>query len=68
MEKIKERIIEELKCGVDFVPYIEGQENLSDDDWQDIANEIGNTLYYDDCIGTYTMEGFVSYFKTVEPQ
>lgn len=69
IERIKKTIIESLNDGWDYVEYQDGQEYLLDDsDWQDIANVIGNTLYYDVRVGTYTMEGYARYFKTVEPE
>ena len=45
-EKIKKEIIDSLTL-THCCSYIDEQENLSDEDWQDISNAVGLDIYYD---------------------
>lgn len=62
-EEVKQQIIAELNDG-DCCPYIDGQENMSEEDWQEIADAVQKNLIYDPCGLTYTADGFARYFKT----
>lgn len=62
-EAIKEQIIAELKDG-DCCTYIDEQEYLTEDDWQEIADAVQKNLVFDPCGLTYTADGFTRYFKT----
>lgn len=62
-DKIKEEIIDTLKENNDCCSYIDGQENMSDDDWQEIADSVQHNLIYDPCGLTYTADAFARYFK-----
>lgn len=62
-DKIKEEIIDTLKENNDCCSYIDGQENMTDEDWQDIADSVQHNLIFDPCGLTYTADGFARYFK-----
>lgn len=62
-DNIKKEIIDTLKDNNDCCSYIDGQENMSDEDWQEIANSVQHNLIYDPCGLTYTADGFARYFK-----
>lgn len=61
-EKIKKEIIDSLTL-THCCSYIDEQENLSDEDWQDISNAVGLDIYYDPKGLTYTSKGFGAFFK-----
>lgn len=61
-EKIKQKIIDSLTL-THCCSYIDEQENLSDEDWQDISNAVGLDIYYDPSGLTYTSKGFGAFFK-----
>ena len=61
-EKIKQKIIDSLTL-THCSSYIDEQENLSDEDWQDISNAVGLDIYYDPSGLTYTSKGFGAFFK-----
>ena len=63
-DKIKEEIIDTLKENNDCCSYIDGQENMSEDDWQEIADSVQHNIIFDPCGLTYTADGFTRYFKT----
>lgn len=54
---LKKHIIDEINGGADYVSYNEFQENLSDEDWQNIADQVGKDIMYDPCGSVYTEEG-----------
>jgi len=62
-EKIKQEIIDTLKDSNDCCSYIDEQENLTEEDWQEIADSVQHNLIYDPCGLTYTADGFARYFK-----
>lgn len=64
-DKIKEEIIDTLKENNDCCSYIDGQENMTDEDWQEIADSVQHNLIFDPCGLTYTSDGFTRYFKMV---
>jgi len=62
-DEIKQEIIDTLKDNNDCCSYIDGQENMSDEDWQEIADSVRHNLIFDPCGLTYTADGFARYFK-----
>lgn len=62
IEKIKKEIIDSLTL-THCCSYIDEQENLSDEDWQDISNAVESDIYYDPKGLTYTSKGFGAFFK-----
>jgi hypothetical protein len=62
-DKIKEEIIDTLKNDGDCCSYIDGQENMSEEDWQEIADAVQKNLIFDPCGLTYTSDGFARYFR-----
>ena len=64
-EEIKQEIITELEGDGDYSSYIDGQEYLTEDDWQEIADTVQKSLIYDDCGLVYTADGFARYFKLI---
>lgn len=61
---MKQEIIRELKeFGV--CSYTQGQEGLSEADWQDIAKEVGEDIYYDSNGMSYTRSGHNRHVKLV---
>lgn len=62
-DEIKQEIIDTLKDNNDCCSYIDGQENMSEEDWQDISNAVESDIYYDPEGLTYTSKGFGAFFK-----
>jgi hypothetical protein len=62
-EEIKQEIITELEGDGELSSYIDGQEYLSENDWEDIADAVQKNLIYDPCGLVYTADGFVNNFK-----
>ena len=62
-DKIKEEIIDTLKENNDCCSYIDGQENMTDEDWQEIADSVQHNLIFDPCGLTYTADGFTRYLR-----
>lgn len=62
IEKIKKEIIDSL-ANTHYCSYIDEQENLTEEDWQDISNAVGLDIYYDPSGLTYTSKGFGAFFK-----
>ena len=61
-EKIKKEIIDSLTL-THCCSYIDEQENLTEEDWQDISNAVRLDIYYDPKGLTYTSKGFGAFFK-----
>ena len=61
-EEIKQEIIDSLTL-THCCSYIDEQENLSDEEWQDISNAVGLDIYYDPSGLTYTSKGVGAYCK-----
>lgn len=61
-EKIKKEIIDSLTL-THYCSYIDEQENLTEEDWQDISNAVESDIYYDPEGLTYTSNGFGAFFK-----
>lgn len=61
-EKIKKEIIDSLN-NTHCCSYINEQENLTEEDWQDISNAVESDIYYDPEGLTYTSKGFGAFFK-----
>lgn len=62
-DEIKQEIIDTLKDSNDCCSYVDGQENMSEEDWQEIADSVQHNLIYDPCGLVYTADGFARYFK-----
>ena len=62
-DNIKKEIINTLKDSNDCCSYIDGQENMSEEDWQEIADAVQKNLIFDPCGLTYTADGFTRYFR-----
>ncbi|MBO7733587.1 MAG: hypothetical protein J6S67_13565 [Methanobrevibacter sp.] len=62
-EKIKQEIIETIKDNGDCCSYIDEQEYMSEDDWQEIADAVQKNIIFDPCGLVYTADGFARYFR-----
>lgn len=65
---IKEEILRNLKEN-GYSPYVDGQPELTDEDWQDIANELGEKVYFDDTWGIAFTESYAKkYMQMIKPK
>ena len=64
-DEIKQEIIDTLKDSNDCCSYIDGQENMSDEDWQEIADSVQLNHIFDPCGLTYTSDSLTRDVKRV---
>ena len=63
---VKEQILANLKED-DYSPYVDGQAELTDEDWQWIADQVGQLIDFDRCGSIYTLDGLNRHRENVSP-